>query len=297
MLSRLLIPALVIAILSPLATAQPTPQRNNVEAEPPLPKREQYIPLAKAGYEVVEFTVNVGDRVVVGVMVAPPAGKLSADPALLMSIGTPTSHVIPPNDLPAKAFWNAGHRVVAFFVPVVERDIADFRNLEINGERPADTFVEDGKAVLDYCIAQGWAKPGRVVVSGISRFGYLGYRLLGADDRIIAAAGFSPVTDWRDLAEFAEQKDLPQVAGLQLSNYIDGMVGKKVYIVIGSQDQRVGTTSACRFYVALSDANAKAGVSPGNVDLFVTTDPGHQCSDPWVERGMEFLLKSLDDVK
>jgi hypothetical protein len=250
---------------------------------------EIYAPLIKRGLKVDQFTVTVGDFRQPAVIVSPPADKLASNPVLLLAIEGSTA-LIGPNQLPAEYFWKHGHRVVTFPVGDMPGDLNLLPGMVLKGPDPFKQFIEIAEAVLKHCIDEGWAKPDRIVVTGISRYGYLALRLMAADDRLKIGGGFSPVTDWRVLTEFAGQRDMKQIADLRLSLLADQLAGKHIYMAIGNHDERVGTLSACQFFLDLNAANKKRGFGQDLVDFYLTPDIDHRCGDEWYQRGMKFLL-------
>lgn len=269
---------------------------------------EEYTSLTERGLACEEFVVPVGDRKITAMIASPAANRLDPDPVLLLTIGGQKTHLLPPNDQPAKFFWERGHRVVSF--PIAFEMIVDdalrvrspssiskcniaietLRDNFIKGPDPFLTFIKEAKAVLKTCIDRNWARPGRVVVTGISRFAYLAFRLMAADDQLNIGGGFAPVTDWRDLSEFHEQRNLKEVADLRLSLFAEQLAGKKICLAIGNHDERVNTLSCCQFFMELNRENQKRGFDRTYVDFFCTLDPHHTCGDEWFERGMEILL-------
>jgi len=253
---------------------------------------EVYAPLIQRGLQVVSFSVRVGDFTQPAVIVSPPPDRLDPDPVLLLSIGGPTTHLLPPNQQPAEYFWKHGHRVVSFPVGTMPGSLETLRDMVLQGPDPFEQFVTIAQAVLRHCVEQKWAKPDRIVVTGISRYAYLAMRLMAADPNLRIGGAFAPVTDWRDLSEFSEQRNLKQIADLRLSLFADQLAGRKIYMAIGSQDQRVNTLSACRFFLDLCEANARRGLDRGLVNFHITPDPDHTCGDEWFERGMKILLQA-----
>jgi hypothetical protein len=269
---------------------------------------EEYTLLTEKGLQCEEFIVPVGGRTITAMIASPAADHLDPDPVLLLTIGGQSTHLLPPNDQPAKFFWERGHRVVSF--PIAFEVIADnalkvssqssgrvyniaievLRDEFLQGPDPFLVLIEEAKAVLKTCIDRKWARPGRIVVTGISRFAYLAFRLMAADDQLNIGGGFAPVTDWRDLSEFHEQRNLKEVADLRLSLFAEKLAGKKIYMAIGSHDERVNTLSCCQFFLDLNKENQKCGFDRTYVDFFCTPDPHHTCGDEWYQRGMEILL-------
>jgi len=283
-----LIILIALYLTVPAVQGQPTPAQDGI-----------FKSLVDKGYEVLEFTVPVKGRQIRAVIASPPKDELAADPALLVTIGGASTHLIPPNDQPANYFWKHGHRVVSFSFGSMPGDLGILRDNMLKGPDPTLDFIADAQGVIDYCIAQKWVKSDRVVVTGISRHAYLAFRLLAADDRLKFGGGFAPVTDWRDLVEFKEAREQTEIAGLRLSNYVDQLAGRNIFLCIGSHDERVSTLSCCQFFLDLNEANRKRGLGTSLVNFYVTPDPGHTCGDEWFERGMEILLTAVtaDDKK
>ena len=111
------------------------------------------------------------------------------------------------------------------------------------------------KQVLDHLIdVEELVDPDRIAVAGTSRGGFLALRYAAFDPRVACAVGYAPVTDLRQLSEFAIAASVPFVDELSLAAHLDPLVGRPVYIVIGDRDVRVGTDSAVEAARALSAA-------------------------------------------
>jgi hypothetical protein len=255
-------------------------------------QKETYAPLIERGLDVKGFTVMIGGDQVHSVIVSPPDDQLSPDPVLLFVVGSPTMHFLSPHQKQAEYFWEQGHRAVSFPDSSVGHSLELFRDRILEGTDPTVAFIERSKAVLKYCVDQKWVKPDRIVVSGISRFGYYAFRLMAEDDSLKIGGGFSPVTDWRDLSEFEEQRDLDVVKDLRLSLWAEKLAGKKIYMAIGNHDDRVSTLSCAQFFLDLNAANRKRGFDGSLVDFFVTPDIGHGLGQEWYRRGIKILLDS-----
>ena len=106
-------------------------------------------------------------------------------------------------------------------------------------------------------------------------------------DRLGAAAVIAPVTDWRDLTEFAAEMSQQELADTRLARWAAALAGKRIFMVIGDSDRRVSTLSCCRFFLDLQEA--KAGLSrPDSPVEFHTVrmaEPGHTVDDAWRQRG------------
>ena len=160
------------------------------------------------------------------------------------------------------------------------------------GQNQSVTSLEDSH--LGYhCIAQGLAAPGRIAVCGTSRGGYMALRLLAADDRIAVGAGFAPVTDWRDLSEFEQDRTRDDVAALRLSDHAEALASRAVFMAISNHDERVNTASCCRLYLDILKARYRNGRDANGLDFYCTGDPGHSCDAAWYRKGATFLLEHI----
>ncbi|TDC48608.1 hypothetical protein E1212_20655 [Jiangella ureilytica] len=110
------------------------------------------------------------------------------------------------------------------------------------------------KQVLDHLIDEELVDAERIAVAGTSRGGFLALRYAAFDPRVACAVGYAPVTDLRQVSEFATAASVPFVDELSLAAHLDPLVGRPVYIVIGDRDVRVGTDSAIEAARALSAA-------------------------------------------
>jgi len=128
-------------------------------------------------------------------------------------------------------------------------------------------------AVLDYLIEAGYSDPERVAACGTSRGGYLALQFASHDHRVQCVAAFAPVSDLTALREFRQQLTDPFVASLSLMARTAELAGRAVWIVIGDQDERVGTDRAIAFARQLTAASLKRKL-PSRVELHVLPEPG-----------------------
>lgn len=104
-------------------------------------------------------------------------------------------------------------------------------------------------------------------------------------------AAVAPVTDWRLVAEFADVRDDPDVAGLALDHWAESLAGRPVHIVIGSADRRVGCEACVRFVERLLSIEAGRNLVRSDVELAVMSDcPGHGVTIPRRDQAVRFLL-------
>lgn len=200
----------------------------------------------------------------------------------------------------AQQFVSRGHAALSYDVPnhgelVNEHGegITGMRNALIAGEDPFQLFVDRGRAVIDYCLDHRLATSGRIVVCGTSRGGYMALRLLATDARIRAGAGFAPVTDWRDLDEFSQDRDRQDMPLLQLSTQAASLAKRAIFLVIGHRDDRVNTASCCQLFLDIQKERKQRDIRQGAVDFYCTDDPGHSCGRAWYQKGAEFLLEQI----
>lgn len=150
------------------------------------------------------------------------------------------------------------------------------------------------KNVVDHLIEQGMTDPEKIAVTGTSRGGFMAYRYMAFDKRIKCAVGYSPVTDLRQLKEFAVAADTPGVDAMSVEAYVGQLVGRPIFLMIGDRDERVGTHSAINFMRRLSDAAVKADVPSENM-LVVKSEPrGHSTPAGTAELATQWIYRVLE---
>lgn len=248
-----------------------------------------------------EFTVTRAGESLVVRLQSPPPERLAPNPLLLLFFSTDRRASLPDGayGAPGKRFLDEGHRVASFDLPAhgdrVDRHgsgIAGLRARVVAGEKPFDTFVADGRAVIDECLRRGLATADRIVTCGVSRGGYCALRLAAAEPRIAAVAAFAPATDWRFVTEFAAVKDHPEVAALALTHHAAALAGRRVYLAIGNHDRRAETNACTAFVLAIGEAEVRAGIAPSRLRYLIVDDSlGHALAAPWRHAGIQFLLQ------
>ena len=218
-------------------------------------------------------------------MASPAAGARGPAPALLLSFSTTrqTSLGEPPYDLTARAFLNAGHRVLSFDLPHHGERVEGYGTgiqgmcaAFLDGRDPFALFVRDGMAAVDACLERGLATAGRIYACGVSRGGYCALRLAAGDVRIAGVAGLAPVTAWRLLQEFEAVRERPEVAALDLDNWAGELSGRPVYLAIGNHDQRVGTDACVRLAMRLYELEQPRAQGSSATELHVVNSRGHE---------------------
>lgn len=255
--------------------------------------------------ESVDVSISVGQRTIVARILSPSTNNLATDPLLFLHFATSKETALyeEPYGFATRKFLDAGHRVVSFDLPghgtrvnAFGEGIRGICNAFMAGEDPFVAFTEDGRALIDYCMAAGLVNQGRIVICGTSRAAYLSMRLMAADSRIAALAAIAPVTDLRTLSEFAAVAERPEVSELNINKCADSLTGRPIHIVIGNHDARVSTASCCRLYLALIAAAERQGLDDSLIDFQVLDVPGHHSPDDWHIRGAEFLLKVMNSL-
>lgn len=255
----------------------------------------------EGGGAKTEFVVQSDGQPLTVMVQSPPADRLAERPMLLLFFSADRQASMPDGKYgwSGQAFLDQGHRVASFDLPAhgervgtLGAGIAGFAARIAAGEQPFEQFVRDGRAVIDACLRQGIAEPGRIVVAGVSRGGYCALRLMAADSRITAAAALAPATDWRELDEFSSLKNEPSVAALALEHYAGQLAGRRFYVAIGNDDQRAGTAACTRFVLAVTTAEARAKSGSALRYLVVDDSAGHALARHWREEGIRFLLES-----
>lgn len=258
-------------------------------ARPAAPGTETFVVAGGA----TRFTVEVQS----------PSGALMAvRPLLLLNFSTDRKSSLQGGRYgePARIFLEAGHRVASFDLPAhgerIDRHGSGIEGLcarLIAGADPFAEFVADGRSVIDECIRRGLGEAGRIVVCGVSRAGYCAVRLAAADTRTSAAAALAPVTDWRELREFAGVRERPEVAALALTHFAGELSGRRLYVAIGNNDTRVSTNACTRFVLAVGEEESRLSLRQSRLHYVIADDsPGHALAAKWRQEGARFLLAS-----
>jgi pimeloyl-ACP methyl ester carboxylesterase len=164
-----------------------------------------------------------------------------------------------------------------------------------------DDFVADSNKrlarVLDHLIAAGHTDATKVAACGTSRGGYLALHFGAHDPRVKCVAAFAPVTELAALREFQGAEKNALVQSLTLNRQAEKLAGRAVWIIIGDQDERVGTDHAIDLARRVTRASL-AKKLPSRVDLHVVAEPrGHttpagapELSASWIRRQIEAEL-------
>jgi dienelactone hydrolase len=147
--------------------------------------------------------------------------------------------------------------------------------------------------VLDYLIERRIADPEKVAVCGTSRGGFLALHFAAHDKRVRCTAAFAPVTDLRALREFRGQTNDPFVSDLSLQSNVERLAGHPAWIVIGDQDDRVGTDLAMEFSRSLTKVSLRQQ-KPSRGELHVLNEPrGHTLPDHVSEDAAAWICEQM----
>ncbi|MEZ6128876.1 MAG: prolyl oligopeptidase family serine peptidase [Planctomycetaceae bacterium] len=162
-----------------------------------------------------------------------------------------------------------------------------------------EDFVADNNvrlsAVLNHLIETGRTDPNQIAVCGTSRGGFLALHFAAHDERVRCVAAFAPVTDLAGLSEFRGHTEHPFVKQLSAIHQADKLAGRPVWIVIGDQDERVGTHHAIDLAAGITAASRKQQ-RPSQVELQVMPEPrGHTTPVGSSQKAAAWILKQLPE--
>ena len=147
--------------------------------------------------------------------------------------------------------------------------------------------------VLDDLIARRLTDPGKIAACGTSRGGYAALLFAAYEPRVRCAAAFCPVTDLGRLREFKGVEQNPAVKELSIHAHAGRLAGRPVWLVIGDNDERVGTDATIDLARGLSEAARKQKL-PGKVDLLVLAEPGGHTTPKGADQmAAAWILQSL----
>jgi len=167
--------------------------------------------------------------------------------------------------------WRARIEAKDNFIPRFNRKVAD---------------------VLDYLIAEGYTATDRVAVLGGSLGGFLAYHYAASDPRIKCAGGSFPLTDLGMMSEFNGMENDPLTRSLALVNQAGKFASRHFLLIIGDDDNRVGTDLAIAFARQVTRKSPKV-----NVQLHVLHARGHREPEGTLELTEAWLTKHLRGSK
>lgn len=154
-------------------------------------------------------------------------------------------------------------------------DLGGWKTRIVNGENIAADFSKKVSLVLDYLIAEKYADPAQVAVSGTSRGGFIAIHVAAAEPRIKQVIAFAPVTHLPALAEFAGAETNADVLALTPIHVADKLVGKPLWMVIGNDDLRVSTNDCLALALEVVKLS-KGKLNPIPVEMRLVGTIGHR---------------------
>ena len=95
-------------------------------------------------------------------------------------------------------------------------------------------------AAIDGALSREWATPGRVVLMGSSRHGFVTIEAMARNPDVSAGVAHQPVVHWPRMREFQGMDGNPVVMRHSLYDLVDRLAPRPLYIQTGYSDMRVG---------------------------------------------------------
>ena len=162
------------------------------------------------------------------------------------------------------------------------------------GEDFVAQFNQRLSQVLDHLIAQGYSDVQKIGICGTSRGGFLALHFAAHDPRVGCVVAYAPVTDPVALREFHGAGSNALVQSLDVRKQAGKLAGRPVWLIIGDQDERVGTDLTIDLARQISKS-ALAQKLTSQVDLHVIAEPrGHTTPDGAVEDSAQWILSRFE---
>ena len=171
--------------------------------------------------------------------------------------------------------------------------IAGWRHrLDANQDLMSD-FCRRGTEMLNFLVAKGYTDPEQVAVTGTSRGGFSALHLAAHEPRIRCVAAMAPVTDLFVLTEFKGMTHPERAAVLSVSNLVNDLASRHIWLVIGDRDERVGTDNTIAFGRKLTAVAVEKKFNT-NIELHVLAEPqGHTTPKGAAEQSAAWIAKQL----
>lgn len=119
-------------------------------------------------------------------------------------------------------------------------DLYQLADEALEGKDGFDGMEKRLRYSIGYCLENGYASEGKVVVMGSSRHGFAILHSMAKNPAVSAAVAHQPVVYWPRMEEFAGREDDPLVRKHDLYNMIEDFAPRPIMIQTGYDDQRVG---------------------------------------------------------
>jgi pimeloyl-ACP methyl ester carboxylesterase len=228
------------------------------------------------------------------------AETIPAPTLLVCALDAETTLTKDPYAHTGKVLQPLGWNVIAVDLPCHGTDQREGEPAQLEGWRyrveRGENIVSDWQRrvneVIAHLIETGIAEPDRFIADGTSRGGYMACQAAAGNPAIRAVAAYSPVTDLRGLCEFDGMENDALTEQLSLVHAADALADRPLWIMIGSQDTRVGTDHAIAFarsVVAIADERKQ----DGKVTLHVMPTKGHSSTNEWHDDAVAWMLSTL----
>jgi pimeloyl-ACP methyl ester carboxylesterase len=157
-----------------------------------------------------------------------------------------------------------------------------------SGENIITPFKKKVNDVIDHLIRRNVIDPKRLAATGTSRGGFMAFHAAAGNPAIRAVAALAPVTDYRQVSEFADHIDNPLVHEMILDHSVESLADRWLWITVGNNDDRVGSTSVVNFVNLLTAENLRRRVRAG-VTLHLLPTPGHASFAAWHDDAADWI--------
>ena len=142
-------------------------------------------------------------------------------------------------------------------------------------------------AAIDGALSRGWATPGRVVLMGSSRHGFVTLEAMARNPDVSAGVAHQPVVYWPRMREFRGMEGNPVVMRHSLYDLVDRLAPRPLYIQTGYADERVGQDWIEALIGPLAEEYERRGCAPRFTRELMPI-PGHD--------GTRVPVSALDSV-
>lgn len=170
--------------------------------------------------------------------------------------------------------------------------IAAWRTRIEKSDPYVDELATRVSAMLDFLIKNGYTDPSRIAVEGTSRGGFLAAHMAAREPRFKAVIMYAPVCDLADVTEFHRIEKNPRLQALALAHLAPKLADRRIWVIIGNDDNRVNTDRAIQFTREVVHAAKQKKLAPA-VTLSVTATPGHSSTEEMHHQAVLWLLQQL----
>jgi dienelactone hydrolase len=205
----------------------------------------------------------------------------------------------------AKLLGQKGVLCVALDVPAHGQDrrrgepqngLEGWRARTEKGEDWVAPIAKQSKDVLDYLVKIGHTDPRRVAAAGTSRGGFIACHVAAVEPRIKAVVCFGPDTELMALREFDGTNKAEAVRALNVAHLASKLADRSLWVVIGNNDERVGTDRTIAFTRAVVRAAVAKKLS-ADVTLVVDSATGHSMHESAHDEAAVWVLGRLQAAK